>query len=424
MAASALRKQFDEEGSLRILHQSKVTIIILILLLSLISTNNAVAFNLEIQKQFSNALYLQHQGQLIKAERIFKSILKDDPSLNRVRLEIARNLFYQGKLEESEKYFLLALDEDIPDTVAQNIYFFLRELQSLKPFRFDFSMELLPELINGYQQQSDVVYLDIFGKSLPFEIHKSKPKGSGARGVTNASMKHVINESTTSVITMGVQSEVYENSAFNLSSLNFVQSIEHNSNGKLIFGGPVSNISWEAEHLKLKNYGIQAGGKVSLFNKISFTPKMTFLRQDGYGHKLEHDGVIIENELKVYFARNKNHRLFLISSFENFEHDRDKSLSFEKPKLTLGVEDFRWQSFISNVSISYDVKKFRNKGGFFSEKRIDEVKTMNSSFFNTNWKIFKHYLVGINLDLEISDSSVGLYDFKNFSSGLTLKRLF
>ena len=227
-------------------------ILCLIFILQTTLLTNVKAFDPAVQKKFSEALYLQQNGDLIEAEKLFKSILLDNSSLNRVRLELARNLFFQGSLNESKKYFLLALKQDVPEAVAENIYFFLREIENRKPIKFDFGMSILPGFANKYKQTSDYVYVDAFGAPLPFKIQEGEQKGNGLNAFTNAQFRHRIDNRKRLIFSLGAAVEVFENNV-NKFSVSLPKN-EYLSGDRLYF---VSNFRCGVgrKYLKLKNLG-------------------------------------------------------------------------------------------------------------------------------------------------------------------------
>lgn len=382
------------------------------------------AFDPAVQKRFSDALYLQQNGDLIEAELLFKSILSEYPRLNRVRLELARNLFLQGSLNESEKYFLLALRQDVPEAVAENIYFFLREIKNLKPTEFDFGISVMPGFANEYKQTSDYVYVDAFGAPLPFKIQEAEQKGNGVNALTNAKFKHPIDNQKRLIFSLGAAFEVFEKSKFNKSSLSLSQRTEYLSDDSLYFIGPISNVEWEENNLKLKNYGLNIGGVIPITRKLTVFPDSLILKQDGYGRRFEHDGYIFEIGLRLNLHSGNGASLFFKPVAKHFQHDRDETETFDEMRLTVGYESLNWNSLESDIAISWSNTSFYKKSGFFTHKRIDEVKSINWALFDKKLRLFDNFYGGVRLIFEKSASTLGLYDFENLITRIEAKRKF
>lgn len=399
-------------------------ILFLILIWQSISVTGVKAFDISVQKNFSEALYLQKNGDLVQAEQLFKSILSEDPSLNRVRLELARNLFFQGLLNESEKYFLSALRQDVPEAVAENIYFFLGEIENLKPIKFDFGMSILPGFANKYEQTSDYVYIDAFGTPLPFKIQEGEQKGNGVNAFTNAQFRHRIDNQKRLIFSLGATVEVFESNKFNKSSVSFSQRTEYLSDDSLFFVGPTLDVEWEEKYLKLKKYGLNIGGMMPATGKLTLFPDVRVFKQDGYGKKLEHDGYIFETGLKFNLHTDNGASLFFTPIAKHFEHDRDEAETFDEVKIIAGFEGLNWHSFESDIVVTWNSKAFYKKSGFFANKRIDEVKSIDLALFDKRLTFFNHFYGGVRVIFEQSDSSVNLYDFENVTVKIEAKKKF
>lgn len=82
-----------------------------------------------IQRAFVDGMQAQQAGELDRAEAIFRALLESAPA-PRVKLELARILFLQGKYEESKRLFKeVSLASDTPWRVRDNIAVFVREIE-------------------------------------------------------------------------------------------------------------------------------------------------------------------------------------------------------------------------------------------------------------------------------------------------------
>ena len=115
--------------------------------------------------------------------------------------------------------------------------------------------------------------------------------------------------------------------------------------------------------------------------------------------------------------------LFFNPVAKHFEHDRDEAETFDEVKLIAGLEGLNWNTLESDIAISFSSKSFYKKSGFFANKRIDEVKSINFALFDKRFILFNHIYGGMRLIFEKSDSSVNLYDFENFTAKIEAKVL-
>ena len=109
------------------------------------------------------------------AAEYFGSILARDPTLNRVRLELARARFMAGDDNEAERQFRAALAAGVPPGVARNIGGFLGALQRRRHYDFDFGAGIAAD--SNANVASTAQTVEIFG--LPFQNTSKKESGLG-----------------------------------------------------------------------------------------------------------------------------------------------------------------------------------------------------------------------------------------------------
>jgi hypothetical protein len=110
-----------------------------------------------------------------RAEAIFRRILDRDPSLLRVRLELARTLFKEKKDEQADYHFRLAAGERPPTTVIRNIIRFREAIRARRAWRFNFDIGFAPD--SNINSATDKQTVDIYG--LPFRLD---PRGRAQSG--------------------------------------------------------------------------------------------------------------------------------------------------------------------------------------------------------------------------------------------------
>jgi tetratricopeptide (TPR) repeat protein len=82
-----------------------------------------------LQRAFVQGMQAQEAGDLARAEQIFRELLANTSS-PRVRLELARTLFQQGKYSEAKVLFKeVSLQSETPWRVRDNIALFVREIE-------------------------------------------------------------------------------------------------------------------------------------------------------------------------------------------------------------------------------------------------------------------------------------------------------
>ena len=100
----------------------------------------------------------------------FLAILAEHPELVRVRLELARAFFLQGRDGLARRHFELALAANLPPPVVANVNRHLAELRARKRWSAYFGFALAPDTNIGAASSNETVMLDVFGQRLPFTL--------------------------------------------------------------------------------------------------------------------------------------------------------------------------------------------------------------------------------------------------------------
>ncbi len=86
------------------------------------------------QLRFLKAHLAIRQGRRDQATALLRGLLADDPSLLRVRLDLARTLYETGDYAAATYHFELALGADLPDTVRRNVLAYLDALRHAETY--------------------------------------------------------------------------------------------------------------------------------------------------------------------------------------------------------------------------------------------------------------------------------------------------
>ena len=118
------------------------------------------------ERDFLSAMIALAKHDYRRAETLLRKILQDNPNAVRVRLELARTLFFAGKDEEADYHFKLAIGQKPPAAVVANITRFREAIRARRAWRFNVNLAIAPDSnINSATDRSQV---DIFG--LPFQL--------------------------------------------------------------------------------------------------------------------------------------------------------------------------------------------------------------------------------------------------------------
>ena len=118
---------------------------------------------------------------------LYRDILTNQPSLTRVRLELARTLFLNKEDEAAEHHFRLVLATEPKGLVATNIRKFLDAIWDRRVFRYTVSMAVAPDSNINVAPEDERV--DLFG--LPFTLDDDAQKTSGVGFVASGGIEYL-----------------------------------------------------------------------------------------------------------------------------------------------------------------------------------------------------------------------------------------
>jgi hypothetical protein len=134
----------------------------------------------QTENQFLQGLAALNSGNAAASIPIFRSILATDPSLVRVRLELARAYFLVEQWRRSRTEFYTVLSADLPDEVRENVMGYIQAIDGRRGFDWDMAVGLV-SVGNQRSYDSDEILLDFGGGALPFNLDRASSGGIGMR---------------------------------------------------------------------------------------------------------------------------------------------------------------------------------------------------------------------------------------------------
>ncbi len=125
--------------------------------------------------QRANRTEAERDVLLDEAIAAFHAMLVRDPTLVRVRLELARAFFLKGEDDLARRHFETVLAGDVPEAVKANVGFFLAEISARRRWSFNMGVAVAPDTNIG--GTSDERTITIYG--LPFERDAQELTRSG-----------------------------------------------------------------------------------------------------------------------------------------------------------------------------------------------------------------------------------------------------
>jgi outer membrane protein len=152
-------------------------------------------------------------GRHRDASRAYRRVLAEFPGLVRVRLELARSLFFLGEYSVADYHFRMALAGNLPDVVAANVRYYLRQMQQRRRWASDVTVSFLHN--SNVNVAPTIRQIELFG--LPFDLDsQSRAKsGFGATVQWQGEYRQPLNEAVRLRLGSHVAHTHYSRSEFN-----------------------------------------------------------------------------------------------------------------------------------------------------------------------------------------------------------------
>ena len=168
------------------------------------------------QLRFLNAHIAIRRGDPDRAISIFRGLLKEDPTLIRVRLDLAKTFFDKGDYEAARYHFELALGSDLPDPVKRNVNAYLDRI-NYSETQFTFSAFFVHDSNANQGPRTDVI--SISGQTFTLASNAKATSASGV--VVLASGRYAFGGNRRNYLTGDLEHRQYQNSDLDYS---FIQA--------------------------------------------------------------------------------------------------------------------------------------------------------------------------------------------------------
>ncbi|MDT0508387.1 surface lipoprotein assembly modifier [Novosphingobium sp. MMS21-SN21R] len=180
-------------------------------------TSMAMTGTFDNQVQFLLALLDIGSKRYGNAVDRLRQILIREPGTARVRLELGRALFLDGKYAAAERQFRLARAGQLPETVQQNVDRYLGAIRQRKRLTMELAFALAPDSNVNAGPASDAV--TIYG--LPFQLSDDAKASSGIGATADGAIEWAPPISSRTSLRLGGQAHhtQYGNERFNDSTV-------------------------------------------------------------------------------------------------------------------------------------------------------------------------------------------------------------
>lgn len=347
-----------------------------------------LALILKQEPNSTDALFLMgesdsEQGKYAEAIPYYRKILVDHPELIRVRLDLARAEFETGQDEAADYNFRLALaEENLPDTVVDNIGHYLSAIQSRKAFTYSANLSVAPDSnMNAAAASSEVT---LFG--LPFELSENAMQKSGI-GVVATLSGEVFTPLATN-LRLRTGGSMYSDIFPGHSEFDDIQTRATLGPQWLFNGGDASVLGvvakrWYADSPFSESAGGRLEGDYNLTKQFQLSSYLEGL-SDSYHTLQYYNGINLDqgNYLTYYF---NSHTLFRLIGGVGYQSAETDAYEFWYWRFGVGVQfEFPWGI---TAYAEPDVRPSYYSGidPIFQVRRSDRLYSGTISVYKRDW---------------------------------------
>ncbi|QGN55707.1 surface lipoprotein assembly modifier [Novosphingobium sp. Gsoil 351] len=372
-----------------------------------------------VERDFLDAMIALARKDYKRAEALFRKILADDPSLVRVRLELARTLFLQQDDEDADYHFKLAIAAHPPEAVIANIARFREAIRARRAWRFNLTLGIAPDSnINSATAKEQV---DVFG--LPFELDPESRARSGIGAIVAADANVRIRRNTALPIYLGAYGRLarYDDHRFNDIYVGGEAGPEFRLEGGRLRVAATGLQRWYGGRQLVSslggklNYDRIIGGKWAL--EVSLAT-----RHNAYARRSDVDGWDLEAALSANRALSTSALAFAYASVERSIFNDHGQTSWQS-RIGGGVlKEIAWGL---RPQISLEVGRQVNDGPLapFGRTRRDWRLQASASIYKQDWNV-SGFAPSLRFSYSRSFSTIALYDQKRQRAELGIAKAF
>jgi tetratricopeptide (TPR) repeat protein len=375
---------------------------------------------LAFDKAFIAARIARLRGDHATAEKIYRQMLVADPSLHRVRLELAQSLFERGNFQAADYNFRLVLAADISPQVRRRIQLYLAQIRRDKWWTGSFQFSIVPDTnINTGPSSREVT---IFG--LPFLLSEDAKKKSGIGIESGASGDVRPRIGPNLRLALGGRlfaREYFSGGDFDdrLATLRAGPIYSHDRGEVGIFG--LGTKRWYAHEPYSTTLGVRVFGDYDLTSRMRASGGVTLLDVDlDNGTRLDGQYYGIDARLSYTFDDRSIGRVFGGWAV-NDRNDSGESYDFYR----FGVGYSRELPFglIAYVAPEIRFRNYHGQPSLFEEDRDDIMYRVESRLI-LRQLIIRDFAPFITLAYEANNSSIDFFEYDRLRGAIGFTKRF
>ena len=133
-----------------------------------------------LQSRFLTGLIASEMGNYAEAARLFQSVLADDPSQTRARLELGKAMLALHRPGSADRQFAMAMqDRDLPPEVARTIRTVRDTIRAARPWQVEVNVGLAPDTNINNATAANQVTVMLGDTPVPLQLNDAARAKSG-----------------------------------------------------------------------------------------------------------------------------------------------------------------------------------------------------------------------------------------------------
>lgn len=371
------------------------------------------------QREFADAMSSYSARDYRRAELLFHRILDRDPTLLRVRLELARTLYMEEKDEQADYHFGLAAARHPPVIVLRNITRFREAIRARRSWRFNVDFGVAPD--SNINSATDKESLDING--LPFRLDPTGRARSGTGRFLGGEASARLNRSGKVPIYVGTYGRWthYRDAGFDDAYAGVEAGPEF-----VVAGGRLRALAtglrrWYGKRPLVSSVGARAEYEKLIGDKWTVVGSL-LVRHNDYARRRDLDGWEAEARASATHPLGPT-TLGLASVSVRRDWASDRGQAFWREQVGIGVlKEIGWGL---RPQLSVEVARQTGDGlsAPFARKRRDWLLEGSFSIYKRDWNI-GGFAPSLSLTMTRNLSTIPLYDEKRRRAELRLTKAF
>lgn len=361
----------------------------------------------DVEARFLRGMIHVATGNYQPAIRLFRSILADQPSAARVRLELARAFFLDKDYGNARRQFQFALAGNLPPPVIANINAYLAAIRDAKSLSYSLALSVAPD--SNINTGSSANEVSLYG--IPFDLSDEARKRSGIGLAVEASGEWAPRIGPHRRLRIGFngQRREYRGSTFDdMVVTAYIGPRITDGDWELSLLGTVSK-RWYGSHAYNHSIGGRVEGSYQITPRTALSAAVT-AQQLSYRRAADKDGHLFSVFATAYYALTPSSaatfKLGLSRQSANYA-----AYSNRGGFIAAGYyRDMPW-GFSAYVEPSFAMVDYDEILAGFGELRSDRTKSLTLALLNRKL-VLSRFTPRVSYVFTDQHSSLSLYRFK------------